>query len=68
MLDGRGIRLQRLMGNSHGVVVAIDHGLFDGPISGMEDLPVTAAKIDDLVDLCLKNPRLAIQTESYTIE
>ena len=56
MLDGRGIRLQRLMGDGHAVVVAIDHGLFDGPISGMEDLPVTAAKISPAVDAVLLAP------------
>jgi DhnA family fructose-bisphosphate aldolase class Ia len=38
------------------VIVAIDHGLFDGPISGMEDLPATAAKINPAVDAVLLAP------------
>ena len=55
-LDGRGLRLQRLMGDGHAVIVAIDHGLFDGPISGMENLPATAAKINPVVDAVLLAP------------
>ena len=55
-LDGREIRLQRLMGDGHAVIVAIDHGLFDGPIAGMEDLPATAAKINPVVDAVLLAP------------
>jgi len=34
-MDGRSIRLQRLIGDGRAVIVAIDHGLFDGPILGM---------------------------------
>jgi DhnA family fructose-bisphosphate aldolase class Ia len=56
MLDGRGIRLQRLMGDGRCVIVAVDHGLFDGPIPGMEDLPATAAKINPIVDAVLLAP------------
>lgn len=56
MLDGRGLRLQRLMGDGRAVIIAIDHGLFDGPIAGMEDLPATAAKINPAVDAVLLAP------------
>jgi DhnA family fructose-bisphosphate aldolase class Ia len=56
MVDGRGIRLQRLMGDGRAVIIAIDHGLFDGPIAGMEDLPSTAAKINSMVDAVLLAP------------
>jgi DhnA family fructose-bisphosphate aldolase class Ia len=56
MLDGREIRLQRLLGDGRAVIVAIDHGLFDGPIAGMEDLPATAAKINAIVDAVLLAP------------
>ncbi|MBN1908789.1 MAG: hypothetical protein JW818_03540 [Pirellulales bacterium] len=55
-LDGRELRLQRLMGDGHAVIIAIDHGLFDGPITGMEDLPATAAKINPVVDAVLLAP------------
>lgn len=56
VLDGRGLRLQRLMGDGRAVIVAIDHGLFDGPIPGMEDLPATTAKINPAVDAVLLAP------------
>lgn len=55
-MDGREIRLQRLFGDGRAVVIAIDHGLFDGPIPAMEDLPATAAKINPVVDAVLLAP------------
>ncbi|MBI5723899.1 MAG: hypothetical protein HZA50_08080 [Planctomycetes bacterium] len=55
-MDGREIRLKRLMGSGRSVVIAIDHGLFDGPIEAMEDLPATAAKINPVVDAVLLAP------------
>jgi len=55
-VDGRELRLQRLIGDGRAVVIAIDHGLFDGPIAGMEDLPATAAKINPVVDAVLLAP------------
>jgi putative autoinducer-2 (AI-2) aldolase len=55
-MDGRGLRLQRLMGDGRAVIIAIDHGLFDGLISGMEELPATAAKINPVVDAVLLSP------------
>lgn len=55
-LDGREIRFQRLMGDGRAVIIAIDHGLFDGPIPGMENLPATAEKINPVVDAVLLAP------------
>jgi len=55
-MDGREIRLKRLFGNGRAVIIAIDHGLFDGPIPAMEDLPATAAKINPVVDGILLAP------------
>jgi 3-hydroxy-5-phosphonooxypentane-2,4-dione thiolase len=55
-MDGREIRLKRLLGNGRAVVVAMDHGMFDGPIPAMEDLPATAAKINPTVDAVLLAP------------
>jgi len=55
-LDGREIRLRQLFGDGRAVVIAMDHGLFDGPIPGMEDLPATAGKINPIVDAVLLAP------------
>ena len=55
-MDGREIRRRRLFGDGRAVVIAIDHGMFDGPIAGMEDLPATAAKINPTVDAVLLAP------------
>ncbi len=55
-MDGRELRLQRLLGDGRAVIIAMDHGLFDGPIAGMEDLPATAAKINPVVDAVLLAP------------
>ena len=55
-MDGREIRLKRLMGDGRAVVIAIDHGMFDGPIPAMEDLPATATKINPVVDAVLLAP------------
>ena len=55
-IDGRQIRLGRLLGGGRAVIIAIDHGLFDGPIPAMEDLPATAAKINPAVDAVLLAP------------
>lgn len=55
-MDARGIRLKRLFGDSRAVVIAIDHGMFDGPIPAMEDLPATARKINPTVDAVLLAP------------
>jgi DhnA family fructose-bisphosphate aldolase class Ia len=56
IVDGRQMRLRRLVGDGRAVVIAIDHGLFDGPIPGMENLPETAAKINPAVDAVLTSP------------
>ncbi len=55
-MDGREIRLSRLMGSGKAVIIAVDHGLFDGPITGMQDLPETVRKINPLVDAVLLAP------------
>ena len=55
-MDGREIRLKRLMGDGKTVIVAFDHGLFDGPIPGMEDLLATAERINPVVDAVLLAP------------
>lgn len=54
--DGREIRLQRLVGDGRAVIIAVDHGLFDGPIPAMENLPATVEKINPQVDAVLLAP------------
>ncbi len=55
-MNGKQIRLSRLFDNGNAVVVAIDHGEFDGPITGMEILPETARHIDQAVSAVLISP------------
>jgi len=55
-MDGREIRIRRLFGDGRAVIIAIDHGMFDGPIPAMEDLPATVKKINPDVDGVLLAP------------
>ncbi len=55
-LDGRELRLGRLVGDGRAVIIAVDHGLFDGPIPAMENLPKTVEKINRRVDAVLLAP------------
>ncbi len=55
-MDARELRLKRLFGDDRAVIIAIDHGMFDGPIPAMEDLPATARKINPVVDGVLLAP------------
>jgi len=55
-MDGRRIRWGRLFGEGRAVIIAVDHGMFDGPIPGLEDLPATVARINPLVDAILLAP------------
>jgi len=56
-LTGKEIRLNRLFSDGEkAVVVAADHGMFDGPLPGMINLPETARKIDPAVDAILLAP------------
>lgn len=55
-MDGREMRLRRLLGQGRAVIIAMDHGLFDGPIAGMKNLPETAQRINPDVDGVLLAP------------
>jgi len=56
-LTGREIRLQRLFSKgSNAVVIALDHGEFDGPLPGMIDLPRMIEQIDPGVSAVLLSP------------
>jgi len=56
-LTGKDIRLSKLFsGGENAVVVAVDHGEFDGPLPGMIDLPEVVKNIDQGVDAVLVAP------------
>lgn len=51
IMNGKELRTEKLFNKGKNVViVAIDHGMFDGPISGMTDLIKTAEKINPCID------------------
>lgn len=55
-MTGKDIRLGKLFCHGRPVVVAIDHGEFDGPIPHLENLPAAAARINPDVDGILLSP------------
>ncbi len=56
-MNGLDIRMSRLFpSGENAVVVAVDHGEFDGPIPGMVDLPQTVKSIDPGVSAVLISP------------
>ena len=56
-LTGKEIRLNRLFSNGeNAVVIAVDHGEFDGPLPGMINLPEVVGKIDPCVSAILLSP------------
>ncbi|MDD4190048.1 MAG: hypothetical protein PHI28_01840 [Mangrovibacterium sp.] len=56
-MNGKDIRIEKLFNKSaHAVIVAIDHGMFDGPIPGMIDMEETAGNIDSCIDGVLLSP------------
>lgn len=66
MNDGRAIRLGRLFGDAgKAVVVACDHGMFDGPHTGMEDIPAMLERVGDGPDAILLSPGLLPRCARY---
>lgn len=66
MQDGRDIRLGRLFGAAgKAVVVACDHGMFDGPHAGMEDLPAMLERVGDGPDAILLSPGMLPRVAAY---
>jgi DhnA family fructose-bisphosphate aldolase class Ia len=56
-MTGKSIRLHKLFSNDgNAVIIAMDHGMFDGPIPGMTDLRETVEKINPAVDGILLSP------------
>lgn len=62
MLNGVEIRLSRLFNQDEkAVIIAVDHGEFDGPIKGMENLPEVVRKISPDVDGVLVSPGMLLR-------
>jgi DhnA family fructose-bisphosphate aldolase class Ia len=56
-MSGKDLREEKLFNKGkNAVIIAIDHGMFDGPIDGMSDLRETATKINSCVDGVLLSP------------
>lgn len=56
-MTGKDVRLRRLFSRENAVIIAADHGEFDGPIPGMVDLPrVLERGINPEVDAVLLSP------------
>lgn len=64
-MNGKQLRMEKLF--SHGqnvVIIAMDHGMFDGPIPGMINLRETAKKINPVVDAVLLSPGMLKECRS----
>jgi DhnA family fructose-bisphosphate aldolase class Ia len=56
-MNGKFVRLEKLFNKGeNAVIIAIDHGMFDGPITGMINIKTTAEKINPCVDGVLLSP------------
>jgi DhnA family fructose-bisphosphate aldolase class Ia len=65
-MSGRDIRLGKIFGESgKAVVVACDHGMFDGPHAGMEDIPAMLKRIGDGPDAILLSPGMLPHAKDY---
>lgn len=65
-MSGREIRFKRLFGDcNRAVIVACDHGMFDGPHAGMEDIAVMLSKLGDGADAILLSPGMLPHARAY---
>ena len=65
-MSGREIRLGKVFGESgKAVVVACDHGMFDGPHKGMEDLGAMLERLGDGPDAVLLSPGMLPRVKGY---
>ncbi len=61
-MNGKDLRIEKLFNKAdRAVIVAIDHGMFDGPIPGMVNMKETAKKIDSCIDGVLLSPGMLKQ-------
>jgi DhnA family fructose-bisphosphate aldolase class Ia len=64
-MPGREIRLSRLFNrDENAVIIAADHGEFDGPIPGMIEIDETLDRIDPCVDAVLLSPGMVGRSTS----
>lgn len=65
-MNGRDIRLKQLFGaEGKAVIVACDHGMFDGPHAGMEDVEKALLRLGDGADGILLAPGMLRHTQKY---
>lgn len=65
-MNGREIRFGKLFGDGgKAVVVACDHGMFDGPHHGMENIPAMLERIGDGPDGILLSPGMLEHAGAY---
>lgn len=56
-MNGKNLRIEKLFNKSdHAVIIAVDHGMFDGPIPGMVNMKEVIEKINPCVDGVLLSP------------
>lgn len=65
-MSGKEIRMGRVFGDTgRAVVVACDHGMFDGPHAGMEDIPAMLERLGDGPDAILLSPAMLPHARDY---
>jgi len=65
-MSGREIRLGKVFGEAgKAVVVACDHGMFDGPHKGMEDLGAMLRRLGDGPDAILLSPGMLPRVKDF---
>jgi DhnA family fructose-bisphosphate aldolase class Ia len=64
-VNGIELKMKRLMSSGRAVIVACDHGEFDGPIPGMINLAETIQRINKNVDGVLLSPGMIRHTGDY---
>jgi DhnA family fructose-bisphosphate aldolase class Ia len=64
-MNGIEIKKRKLFSRGNAVIIACDHGEFDGPIQGMEDIQETVSKINKKVDAVLLSPGMIKHTGEY---
>ena len=64
-MNGIELKMKRLMSSGRAVIVACDHGEFDGPIPGMINLAETIQRINKNVDGVLLSPGMIRHTGDY---
>ncbi len=64
-MNGKEIRIEKLFSRGNAVIIACDHGEFDGPIPGMVNIGETVSRINRKVDGILLSPGMIRHTGKY---